>query len=66
MVFFREHGCHAKEAHAKYSSRAASLYRDQISSLARDAMSKYETQVQMYVNAEVEITAGHRTFSENV
>ncbi len=44
-AYFRQHGCNAKEAHAKYQSRAAQLYREKLGNMAITAQRSYGTQV---------------------
>lgn len=44
-AYFRQHGCNAKEAHAKYQSRAAQLYREKLNGMAIETQRKYGTQL---------------------
>ena len=45
LTFFQQHGCWTKEAHSKYTSRAASLYRDRLHNQAVSIQKTYGNQV---------------------
>ncbi|XP_007519129.1 ADP-ribosylation factor GTPase-activating protein 2 isoform X2 [Erinaceus europaeus] len=42
-AFFRQHGCTASDANAKYNSRAAQMYREKIRQLGSAALAKHGT-----------------------
>ncbi|KAL4658410.1 ADP-ribosylation factor GTPase-activating protein 3 [Arapaima gigas] len=44
-AFFRQHGCTASAANAKYNSRAAQLYREKIKTLATQATRQHGTEL---------------------
>uniref|UniRef100_H2MZA7 ADP-ribosylation factor GTPase-activating protein 2 n=1 Tax=Oryzias latipes TaxID=8090 RepID=H2MZA7_ORYLA len=50
-AFFRQHGCSTKDTNAKYNSRAAQMYREKIRQLANAALSKYGTELQLWIDS---------------